>query len=309
MSKHKKKHKTSPTHVKTNIVVYTDGGCAFNPGGPGGYGVVVINKDTGEFEECSEGYISTTNNRMEVMAVLRAIKQTKDIQEPITIVSDSQYAINCATGVWGRNKNQDLWKLYETETKDRLIYYQWTPGHSGNPYNERCDALATQAMQQSDLKEDSGYIESKAAGREYYQELERHDPISHKGGAMAVKIDIPESMIIEPVLSSRKDYAEKYGVHTQCAAKIIDFYMAGNKSFKAYAAIKTGGCDSWSRKTVSAMLEILPEGTLDEVEKYLQNDTSIKTCLRWTCRGLTLSDSIRKVLVDQEIQDNCIGKR
>ncbi len=142
----------------TRIIVYTDGGCAINPGGPGGYGVVIIDKDEGVLKEYSESYTSTTNNRMEVMAIIRAIKETASYNEAVTIISDSQYAINCATGSWKKNKNHDLWKEYDAVAHKRDIHFIWVKGHAGNTYNERCDTLATMAIQNDNKKDDIGYI-------------------------------------------------------------------------------------------------------------------------------------------------------
>lgn len=121
-------------------VIYTDGSCIKNPGGAGGWAFALIEDDGKEYFVSGRDPI-TTNNRMELMAVIEALsfveKKTKCV-----IYSDSKLVINCATGVWNRNKNLDLWKLYDIESKGKDIEYKWVKGHSGDKYNEIVDKLA-----------------------------------------------------------------------------------------------------------------------------------------------------------------------
>ena len=283
---------------ENGIVVYTDGGCAVNPGGPGGYGVVVIDKSNGQIKEYSAGYVSTTNNRMEIMGVIRALKETSG---NITIVSDSQYTINCATGIWSRNKNRDLWAKFEQEAKDRSLRFEWVQGHRGNKYNEKCDELATEAMLSSNLMEDTGYLQAKRDGAKFYAEMEEKGKSSP---AMAVLIDIPDELDILPEFTSNAEYARDHNIHKRCAADIQEFYLVGDRSFKAYLSIKTGGIDYWSKESVYKMIDIVPDGIWDIIQEHFENEAQQKTCLRWCCRGLALSDAIRKVLVDTEASKN-----
>ncbi len=311
MGKKRKKRKVTSVKADTDTVIYTDGGCMYNPGGPGGYGIIVVNRETGEEQVYTEAYTSTTNNRMEVMAILRALKETDQYKEPVTIYSDSQYAINCATGAWQRNKNRDLWKQYENLAKGRDIRFIWIRGHSGNTYNERCDELAMSAMQSGGNIPDKGYMKAKATGREYYRELERHGEISTKaqGGAMSVRIDISDKLNKMPQIGSAGKYIEQHKVHRTCAKAIMDFYLEGITSFKAYAKIKTGGIDYWSRKKKDMLMEEVGSETWDATARYFDNEKQAETCAKWICRGLKPSDAVRKVLVDLEITANCIGRR
>ena len=289
----KKKKQEIPT---TGVIVYTDGGCAINPGGPGGYGVIVINQDTGEYKKYSQGFKSTTNNRMEVSAVLRALKETKG---DITIISDSQYTINCANGIWKKEKNTDLWEKYDQLSDGRDIRYFWVAGHTGDIYNEKCDQMATDAMNGKNLLEDKGYKGVKKGIS--------NAPVKPRGngnnGAMGVKIDIPQDLDERALFSSVEEYEDTYNVHKSCAQAIITFYFNGKKSFSAYTKLKTGGFDYWSDKNVEDMLVDLPDGTWYFIKQHLKDDKLRNAALRWRCRGLALSDSIRKVLVDAEIAE------
>ncbi len=144
--------------------MYSDGSCLHNPG-PGGYGVIL--RYRGHEKELTAGYKLTTNNRMELRAVIAGLQQLK---EPcrVTVCTDSQYVKNGITSwikSWKRNgwrtstkapvKNQDLWQLLDQECLRHEVSWTWVKGHAGHPENERCDALARTAAQGSDLQDDA----------------------------------------------------------------------------------------------------------------------------------------------------------
>ena len=150
-----------------HVTIYTDGGCDPNPG-PGGYGVVLL---FGEHrKELSGGYRLTTNNRMEITAVIVGLRA---LNEPcqVTLHSDSQYVVNAmnqgwvtrwrAKG-WMRNKtkpalNSDLWQQLLPLLDTHAVEFVWLRGHTGNQDNERCDELAKQAARQTNLPPDQAY--------------------------------------------------------------------------------------------------------------------------------------------------------
>ena len=122
------------------IQIYTDGSCIKNPNGPGGGGVILIEEDGYEYY-FADGNISTTNNRMELTAIIEAVSMIKKNEECI-IYSDSQLSINCATGKWKRKSNLYLWSNYEKLSKNKKINFQWVKAHNGNKYNEMVDKIA-----------------------------------------------------------------------------------------------------------------------------------------------------------------------
>ncbi|RFM28480.1 ribonuclease HI [Deminuibacter soli] len=134
------------------LVIYTDGSSRGNPG-PGGYGIVLIWGS--QKKELSQGYRKTTNNRMELMAVIVALESLTRKNIPVTIYSDSQYVINSIEKKWldkwiktdfaGGKKNKDLWLRYAKVARDFQVKLVWVKGHATNPFNNRCDELATQA--------------------------------------------------------------------------------------------------------------------------------------------------------------------
>ena len=133
------------------IDIYTDGACSGNPG-PGGWGVLIL--DGEERREFYGGEAETTNNRMELMAAIRALQETAEDGE-VRLHTDSQYVkngINDWINNWKRNgwktsarkpvKNQDLWQALDAEIAGRRIDWRWVKGHAGDPGNERADELA-----------------------------------------------------------------------------------------------------------------------------------------------------------------------
>ncbi|QOL25201.1 ribonuclease HI [Thalassotalea sp. LPB0316] len=149
------------------VKIFTDGSCLGNPG-PGGYGAVLIYK--GHQKELAQGYQLTTNNRMEMLATVKALASLKEPCK-VTLTTDSQYVkqgITSWISKWQKNnwktaakqpvKNVDLWQALFEQTKRHDIKWHWVKGHSGHPENERCDELARNAAMAKDLLKDEGYI-------------------------------------------------------------------------------------------------------------------------------------------------------
>ena len=135
------------------ISIYTDGSSRGNPG-PGGYGIVMLYKD--QRKELSQGYRLTTNNRMELMAVIKALEALKNDKIDITIYSDSKYVVESIEKGWiwnwekknfKKKLNSDLWKIFIPLHKKFKIKFKWVKGHSGDVENERCDELANKAQE------------------------------------------------------------------------------------------------------------------------------------------------------------------
>lgn len=150
------------------VAIYTDGGCSGNPG-PGGYGVVQIYGN--ERKELSGGYRLTTNNRMELMGVIEALRNLEHRDNPIKICTDSSYVVNGITKGWAKSwrknnwiksdkkpaVNPDLWSELLDLLEPLKVTFIWIKGHAGHPLNERCDELAVNAAKGSNLPADKGY--------------------------------------------------------------------------------------------------------------------------------------------------------
>ncbi|MCO6495694.1 MAG: ribonuclease HI [Bacteroidetes bacterium] len=148
---------------KTRLSIYTDGSSRGNPG-PGGYGAILIYGD--KKLEISDGFKCTTNNRMELMAVIEALKKLKRINMEIDLYTDSKYVCDSINKGWLQSwikkgfkdkKNVDLWREYLEISKHQHIKFHWVKGHNGHPLNERCDELATVAADNNPSKIDYGF--------------------------------------------------------------------------------------------------------------------------------------------------------
>lgn len=156
--------------MQGEITIYTDGAASGNPG-PGGYGVVMI---YGSHRlEKSEGFRLTTNNRMELMAVIAGLEALKKPGSRVVIYTDSKYVADAVEKGWvfqweskafRKKKNPDLWKRFLKVYRNHVVRFVWIKGHSNNLENERCDKLAVDAYQNLQLNDDTGYISENKEG-------------------------------------------------------------------------------------------------------------------------------------------------
>ena len=153
----------------STITIYTDGAASPNPG-QGGYGAVILRD--GQRQELSGGFRHTTNNRMELLSVIVALRHCPEAPLVATVYSDSKYVVDNLTkgyaARWRRNgwrttatkqpaKNADLWQDLLTLTEQHQIQFVWVKSHAENPENNRCDELAVLARQAGDLPPDAGF--------------------------------------------------------------------------------------------------------------------------------------------------------
>lgn len=118
--------------------IYTDGSCLKNPGGPSGWSFCLI--EDGEEWCVSGGNPSSTNNRMELQAIIEGLKFAQN--KEYTIYTDSQLTMKCAKGIWKRKGNLDLWKEYDKVSKNKRLNYVYVKAHNGDEYNELVDKMA-----------------------------------------------------------------------------------------------------------------------------------------------------------------------
>ncbi len=152
------------------LIVYTDGASRGNPG-HGGYGAILMWGS--KRKELSGGFRLTTNNRMELLAVIKALESLTKKGISLTVFTDSQYVVKTVQLKWldkwiktnfaGGKKNKDLWMHFYHLSKDFKIVFKWVKGHADNPFNNRCDELATQAADGRNLLIDEGYENEQSA--------------------------------------------------------------------------------------------------------------------------------------------------
>jgi len=162
-----------PDNNRPPIILYTDGASSGNPG-PGGYGIVL--KCGNLRKELSGGFAQTTNNRMELLAVIIGLESIKWDNAEVHVYSDSSYVVKAINEGWLENwkkkgfkkvKNVDLWQRFMTVYAKHRVQFHWVKGHAGNPENERCDELAVDAgsgaaARGEILPPDNGYADSMA---------------------------------------------------------------------------------------------------------------------------------------------------
>ena len=157
-------------NLPVEIEIYTDGAAEPNPG-PGGYGVVLMSGK--HRKELTCGYRLTTNNRMELLAVIAGLEKVKHPPQKVSIYSDSKYVVDAINKRWvlsweknnwkrkkANVKNIDLWKRFLSIYRKHKVELRWIPGHAGIPENEKCDQLAVNAAQSDNLLIDEGYENS-----------------------------------------------------------------------------------------------------------------------------------------------------
>ena len=149
------------------IELYTDGSSSGNPG-PGGYGAIL--RSGQHYKELSEGFRKTTNNRMELLAVIKGLETIKKPGQEVMVFSDSKYVIDSIEKRWvfgwvkigfKGKKNKDLWLRFLDVHKRHNIRFTWVRGHNGHPENERCDELAVLAGKQRELLVDKVFEEEE----------------------------------------------------------------------------------------------------------------------------------------------------
>lgn len=147
------------------VHIYTDGAAKGNPG-PAGYGVVMEMVGTPYKKEFYEGFRLSTNNRMELLAVIVGLEKLKNPKTKVLVVSDSKYVVDAVEKRWvfqwekinfKAKKNPDLWMRFLKVYRKHQVDFQWIKGHNNHPQNERCDELAVMASQQEKLSIDEFY--------------------------------------------------------------------------------------------------------------------------------------------------------
>ena len=148
------------------ITLYTDGAAKGNPG-PGGYGIIMEWVGKNLIKEFSKGFTETTNNRMELLAVIIGLELLKKDGFDVVVFSDSKYVIDAVKKKWlfeweknnfKKKKNIDLWKRFLIVYKKHNVKFEWIKGHNNHPQNERCDFLAVEAANSNKLFVDDGFI-------------------------------------------------------------------------------------------------------------------------------------------------------
>ena len=261
---------------------YTDGGYVSQKN-CGAYGIVLISPCNIR-ERYSQAFVGTTNNRMELRGVLKAIELLKEKGiRSFDIYTDSKYVKLVAEGTWLRTKNLDLWSRFDELTDDTNINIYWVKAHANNKDNNRCDSMATEAIQKGEFIEDEGYKE---------------DDIVTEPNSIHLCKDLifPDTFKKIPDITNVEEYMGKYIVSRICAESIIQFYEPG--STKWYSYLKTGGKDHWSKSGFKEMEQVIGKEAAEFLQKNIPDRAILMTSMRWASRGLAISDAYEKARTD-----------
>lgn len=264
----------------TDYTVYADGGCRPNPG-RGGYGAVVICNRTGEMRTYSGSRENVTNNRMEILAAIVGLKAVPEGCSAV-LISDSQYAINCIQGIWARRMYEDMFGYIDGLLSSRDVTFRWVKGHGGDPMNELADRLSSEAISRA----------SGCAGQV-------------SASAFARTVRVPKTLRRRAMPPTPDAWMKRYRVGRTCAALLVAFCSKAEPSFRDYASLKTGGPDFWSSLDEELLKKKakVSATALKALRENLPAHMDFMEALRWYCRGLPVEMSVRKVLVNREIQE------
>lgn len=306
---------------KSSYTIYTDGGCEELY--LGGYGAVIIDNNSGEQLVLWGGDQATTNNRMEITAVLVALSRVEQ-RAVVELYADSQYVLNTIDGKYSKNKNKDLWDKLDKVMKGKTIITHWVKGHSGNYYNELCDSLCKKGMENPDgitreEKRKSLKPSKKDRKRNKTSKKDIKKTVGTIKGTPSKTISTnPKGMyLIKSGTSMETLYTipTEYLVYKGPKRQLNDVGKRSVRyinetpfpSFKDFKNMKTGGVDAWSDvKNIKDAYIIASDEVVDIVKEIIGEDdpNNVMSVLRWYARGVTLDKAIRKVLVDMEINKN-----
>ena len=160
------------------FTAYSDGSCDnLHPKRPGGAAYIIFDKDGQEVKRASKGFMGTSNNRMEILAIMSIVNSLPPLSS-VTIYSDSQYSINVLSGKWKASENLDQIKRYKgiCLTKNIKVNFVWVRGHNGNQYNELCDQMARNEYNKmrktaSKVKKKAKHLPSNVLEEQYYRQI------------------------------------------------------------------------------------------------------------------------------------------
>lgn len=279
-----KHNNTGSGQTSDLYTVYTDGGCDVNPGGRGGYGIVILHGDDHPVK-AKGGFRCTTNNRMELMAAIKGLQMIPD-GSSVKVISDSQYLVKTMNGVWKEGKNFDLWnELRKCIRNKEKVQFQWVRGHNGNKYNEICDSLATEGMQTA-TEPDTGYLDGSSAK-------------SWKGNGIPKEMPVPEEIAALSNTNIPPAYLNAQGI-----ASIETFHKEPKHSFQSYLALKTGGQDGFSALKGDVLVDVVRDDRITSFFSEILPPKQAESASRWYLRGLSVEEAYQKVLVDMEVAQN-----
>jgi len=280
------KSKLSPE----SYTIYIEGRCT-SKSRTGSFAAIVICDATQEKAELVKTYKPTNRERIEIIGAVAALEKIP-AGSIVHLYSTSQILLAAIADSYNPNKNQDLLQMLKKAATGKTIKFTWL---RPNIDSTCCDQLLTMNhLRAGEVLEDIGFDKFHNTNQE-----ERDWNALIRKKAMDVRIEIPDEINCpKNVYSDPETMAVENGLNISCAKKIITFLEKNSRSFSAYKRLNVGGRDKWSRTPPWSLKELFGEKTISLVLDHLTKKEDILKALRWHGRGLPLSDSIRKVLVD-----------
>ena len=271
--------------------------------GIGAYSYVILRHDTKGLTKFSQGYFNTTNNRMELMAVVNALIKIPD-KARVNIYSNSVYVIKVLNGEWENKSNKPLWDTLGNETINKTVDFSLMKNYRNSEILEIVSNLC---------KDELKRIKNENTGEKdmEFNPGQFNNISKTTSRAMSIRIYTDKNTDYKDRTVKITDFYEEIGVNKSCAEAIDKFRQKKKHTFTDYKNIKTYGNDRVSSMKMSTFYEYYQDHkeVINIVKKYLRSIKQQEAALRWHYRGLSIEDSIRKVLVDTEINEALLNKQ
>lgn len=271
-----------------NCTAYIGSVCVPNPGGKGGYGIVLKHGNQPPVL-LNGGRGRTTANRVLLLSAIEVLKEL-DREVSLQICCRSEYVIQTVNSGKERKTNTDLWDIIDRISSNRNIKWRYPKDEIDNEYLEKCSVLIDEFLRErGEVIFDGGYT-GEAAGKDNWR----------------IKSSFAITDCTERLENERLDqiFGADRNLSAQTAAMIRTFNQKPNKKFKDFAALRTGGKDFWSCKSMKYFGEQFGQVFVDKMRTYIGNEKDLCSFFRWHCRGLTMTDAIQKVKTDTQIRSN-----
>lgn len=271
-----------------NCTAYIGSVCVPNPGGKGGYGIV-LRRENQPPVLLNGGRSRTTANRVLLLSAIEVLKEL-DRDVSLQICCRSEYIIQTVNSGKERKTNSDLWEIIDHISCNRNIKWRYPNDETDNEYLEKCGVLIDDFLRgRGEVISDGGYT-GDAAGKDNWR--------INSSFAITDSIEKMEEERLNQIFGTDRYLSNK-------KAEIIHaFNQKQNKKFKDFAELKTGGKDYWSCKDMRFFNEQFGQVFVDKMRTYIGNEKDLCSFFRWHCRGLTMTDAIRKVKTDAQIRSN-----
>lgn len=276
----------------------------------GAYGYLIIRHDTKGLSKFAQGFFNTTNNRMELLAVTQALYKLPD-QTNVAVVTSSEYVSKIINGEWEEKSNKPIWADLYAETQKKNIEFTYMKYYKKDYKNEVYSRSSLMEMAHDLCIKEMERVKNENLGEKDmdFNPGQFNNISKTSSRAMQIKIFLDKSIDYKDRTVNIIDFYEEIGINKSCAEAISKFNKKKKHTFLDYKNIKTYGNDDVSDYRMEFFEKYYPKAVISIVKRYLRSLKAQEAALRWHYRGLRIEDSIRKVLVDIEINESLKEKQ